>query len=62
MTGSLGPGHRDRILAIVDETTAQQDWPALERAYRDFSNGMDELREYFGQLGAGTIERHGRDD
>ncbi|MFD1211869.1 hypothetical protein ACFQ36_07425 [Arthrobacter sp. GCM10027362] len=50
MTDSLGPGHRERILAIVDQTTAQQDWSALERAYRDFRHGMDELREYFGQL------------
>ncbi|MCG2622546.1 hypothetical protein LVY72_11545 [Arthrobacter sp. I2-34] len=62
MNNALGPAHRDRILAVVDETTAQQDWQALEHSYQDFRNGIDELREYFGQLQAAPKERRGTDD
>ncbi|GAA3683970.1 hypothetical protein GCM10023081_22070 [Arthrobacter ginkgonis] len=61
MSGALGPEQRDRILAMVGEAAAQQDWQALERSYRDFRNGIDGLREQFDRLRANTDERGGSD-
>lgn len=61
MSGSLGPEQRNLILATVGEATAQQDWQALERSYRDFQSGIDDLRERFDSLRAGRDERGGSD-